>query len=148
MPVCCLRCSKQLLDPQVICYKPNPYSKCTRCAGLGSSCDDVPVEFHAEVNQLVANSFLGANPEDPSHLFFKDEVERYVKSVTAYQRKHKKEAATSGSAGSKEPSSGVDLELLRAAWSINRNLFRLMNLGRQAAGLEALDEDEEEVHLE
>ena len=80
-------------------------------------------------------------------MFFKDEVERYVKSVTAYQRKHKKEAAASGSAGSKEPLSSVDLELLRAAWSINRNLFRLMNLGRQAAGLKALNEDEEEVHL-
>lgn len=147
-PSCCLRCSKQLLDIAVICHKPNPYSKCVRCAGLGSSCDDVPAVFHAEVNKLVADSLLGADPEDPSHADFKSDVERYVKSVTAYQRKQKKAATAVPSAGSEEPSSGIDLELLRAAWSINRNLFRLVNLGREATGLNVLDEDEEEVHLE
>jgi hypothetical protein len=148
VPSCCLRCSKQLLDVAVICQKPTPYSKCIRCAGLGSSCDDVPAVFHAEVNKLVAASLLGANPEDSSHADFKSDVERYVKSVTAYQRKQKKAATAVPSAGSEEPLSGIDLELLRAAWSINRNLFRLVNLGREATGLNVLDEDEEEVHLE
>ena len=67
-----------------MCLKPNLYSKYIRCTRLGLSCDDVLAVFYAEVNQLVADSLLRADPEDPLYIVFKADVEGYIKLVTIY----------------------------------------------------------------
>ena len=140
---------KQLLNIAIIYYKLNPYSKYVRYTRLGLSYDDVLTIFYIKVNQLVIDSLLKANPKDPSYTVFKSDIEGYIKLVTIYQYKQKRETTTIiPSTSSKEPLSSIDLELLYIAQSINRNLFRLVNLGREVAGFPILEEDKEEVYLE
>ena len=132
----------------IIYYKLNPYSKYVRYTRLGLSYNNILAIFYIEVNQLVIDSLLRANPKDPLYTVFKSDIEGYIKLVTIYQCKQKRETTTTiPSASSKEPLSSIDLELLYIAQSINRNLFYLVNLGREVASFFILEEDKEEVYL-
>ena len=68
----------------MVCLKPNPYSKYIRYTRLGLSYNNILAIFYTEVNQLVIDSLLRANPEDPLYIVFKSDIEGYIKLVTIY----------------------------------------------------------------
>lgn len=123
----CVRCVKMLKsDPNHYCHRANQYHKCEHCVKSNKSCISIPRALQPTLVRLLkhrANADFGQQAD-----MVIEEMEAYV-----YGRRGEGEGQ------------GETVHLLR---SINRNLFRIVNILQVAGGGEEFGEEEEEVEID
>lgn len=123
-PEICCQCIKYLQsNPDHCCTRPSAQLKCDNCARLNKPCQSIPLHYRAAAQNLIEN------PRDND---FESRVARLNNDLRVYFRRRGRRRMP-------------DNDNSRAAWSINRNLFRLVNTLRTREFWQLLPAGEEEV---
>ena len=122
-PGVCVRCVKRLETVEDhACVRPNSQRKCEYCARLKKPCETIPRRYRVSARALV---------ESLRDDTFSERAGRFAAELEAHLRRRVPEN-----------------DNVRALWSLNRNLFRLVNTLRAGHGWEPLPADQEEVEEE